>query len=172
MPQLSSSWKYVFTQLYVGLFVRLPTGLPAAVNTALKDSEPLQQISFIMSTICGNWHPRLTFYFSQTTHLWPGQASHLHDISYKAWLNLLHVKTVGNLNGNRAATELRGGKQPCFVEPGLENTDTWKSREAVDTANKMITHFTAISGSCSHNHFVDSLPVCRCAHTDGFMKIH
>lgn len=26
------------------------------------------------------------------------------------------------------ATELRGGKQPRFVELGLKNTDTWKSR--------------------------------------------
>lgn len=45
-------------------------------------------------------------------------------------------------------------------------------KEAVDTTNKMITHFRVISGSCDHNHFVDSLPVCRCADTDGLMKIH
>jgi len=60
----------------------------------------------------------------------------------------------------------------ALLNQSPKNTDTWKKKEAVDTTNKMITHFTAISGSCGHNHSVDSLLVCRCTDTDGFMKIH
>lgn len=64
------------------------------------------------------------------------------------------------------------GKQARLVEAGFEEHGPMKAGRAVDGANRVITGFRAVPGSCSHNHSVDGLPACRCAPTDGSMKIH